>query len=167
MNELNDRFLNSLQIPSNYNTTDHEQSSSASASASPLMSPTTQNQPSANAFNTNSSSASSSSQSNTMQSDRPQATENKNAKEPCTIYKINLDFLNHAKSRVNKNFFMNQLCENSMRTIQRDISNYSSQFIFNDNDDTKPNMNSIYQKIISSNVSPPVLLNCCKALLFD
>jgi hypothetical protein len=46
---------------------------------------------------------------------------------------------------------MNQLCENSMRTIQRDISNYSSQFIFNDNNDTKPNMISIYQKIISSN----------------
>ena len=75
----------------------------------------------------------------------------KNSKEPCTIYKINLDFLNHKKYKVNQNFIMNQLCENSMRTIQRDISNYSSQFIFNDNNDTKPNMISIYQKIISSN----------------
>lgn len=45
----------------------------------------------------------------------------------------------------------NQLCENSTRTIQRELSNYSSQFIFTDQNDM-PKQYSIYQKIISSNV---------------
>ena len=70
-------------------------------------------------------------------------------KEPCTIYKISLEFLIASNYKVNKKF--NQLCENSKRTIQRDISDYSSQFIFNDYDDLLK-VNPIYQNIISSNL---------------
>ena len=49
-------------------------------------------------------------------------------------------------------FIFNQLCENSTRTIQRDTSNFSSQFIFND--DEMPKQYSVYQRIINaSNVN--------------
>ena len=70
-------------------------------------------------------------------------------KQPCTIYKINLNFLNKSSERQVEKF--NELCENSKRTIKRDTSNYSSQFIFNDQDEIAKKY-SIYQKIISSNV---------------
>lgn len=69
-------------------------------------------------------------------------------KEPCTIYKICLDFLIASNYKVHKKF--NQLCEDSKQTIQRDISDYSSQFMFNENDDALK-MNPIYKNIISSN----------------
>lgn len=71
------------------------------------------------------------------------------AKTPSSIYKINLDFLDQSNLKNNEKF--NQLCENSKRTIQREISNFSSQFIFTDQEDM-PRQYSIYQKIISSNV---------------
>ncbi|RNA22577.1 GTPase-activating Rap Ran-GAP domain 3 [Brachionus plicatilis] len=70
------------------------------------------------------------------------------SKPPCSIYKINLDFLDHSNIRAKEKF--NQLCENSTRTIQREINNCSSQFIFTDQDEM-PKQYSIYQKIISSN----------------
>lgn len=70
------------------------------------------------------------------------------SKPPCSIYKINLDFLDHSKQAREK---FNQLCENSTRTIQREINNRFSQFIFTDQDEM-PKQYSLYQKIISSNV---------------
>lgn len=77
--------------------------------------------------------------------------------KPCSIYKINLDFLRQSSHKAADKFVFNQLCENSTRTIQREISNYSSQFMFynnesSDNDATTNKHNSIYRKIISSNV---------------
>jgi hypothetical protein len=69
-------------------------------------------------------------------------------KIPSTIYKINLDFL--IQSGSNEKF--NQLCENSARTIKREMSNFSSQFIFSDQDDLTNSKHSIYHQIISSNV---------------
>ena len=74
------------------------------------------------------------------------------SKQPCTIYKINLDFLKNTSAKSNEKFVFNQLCENSTRTIQREISNYSSQFIFTEPDETTKH-NSIYRRIIASNVS--------------
>lgn len=71
------------------------------------------------------------------------------AKPPCAIYKINLDFLTQSAVKSAEKF--NQLCENSSRTIKREISNFTSQFIFTDQEDM-PKQYSIYQKIISSNV---------------
>jgi len=73
-------------------------------------------------------------------------------KNPCTIYKIKLDFLNQSNLKTSDKFIFNQLCENSTRTIQRDTSNFSSQFIFND--DEMPKQYSVYQRIINaSNVN--------------
>jgi hypothetical protein len=72
------------------------------------------------------------------------------SKEPCTIYKISLDFLNQSNMKTNDKFMFNQLCENSSRTIQRDVSNIASQFLFNDDELSK--QYSVYQKIINSNV---------------
>ena len=48
---------------------------------------------------------------------------------PCTIYRINLDFLIEKSSYEIK---FNQLCENSSRTIKRELNyeNLNSQFIF-------------------------------------
>lgn len=69
---------------------------------------------------------------------------------PCTIYKISLDFL--LQSNMAKVEKFNQLCENSMRTIQREISDFSSQFIFTEPNEIMPKQYSFYQKIISSNV---------------
>ena len=45
-------------------------------------------------------------------------------------------------------FIFNQLCENSTRTIQRDKSNFSSQFVFNDGE--MPKQYSVYQRIINT-----------------
>ncbi|CAF0797732.1 unnamed protein product [Brachionus calyciflorus] len=70
-------------------------------------------------------------------------------KHPFSIYKINLDFLHNSNDKTNEKF--NQLCENSTRKIQREITNCSSQFIFTDKDVIMPKQYSIYQKIISSN----------------
>ena len=73
-------------------------------------------------------------------------------KQPCTIYKINLDFLKNTNAKSSEKFVFNQLCENSTRTIQREISNFSSQFIFTEADEATKH-NSIYRRIIASNVS--------------
>jgi hypothetical protein len=71
-------------------------------------------------------------------------------KAPCTIYKLNLDFLIQPNVKNSEKF--NQLIENSTRTIKRDLSNFSSQFLFT-NDEEKNRQYSIYQRIISANVS--------------
>jgi hypothetical protein len=71
-------------------------------------------------------------------------------KAPCTIYKLNLDFL--VQSSVKNSEKFNQLIENSTRTIKRDLSNFSSQFLFT-NDEEKNRQYSIYQRIIASNVT--------------
>lgn len=76
-----------------------------------------------------------------------------NSKEPCTIYKISLDFLNRSNTKTNDKFYFNQLCEDSTRVIQRDISNIASQFIFNENDNEMSRQYSVYQRIINSNVN--------------
>ena len=73
------------------------------------------------------------------------------AKPPSSIYKISLDFLTQMGQKSNEKF-RHQLCENSTRTIQREISNFSSQFLFANEDETSKQY-SIYQKIISSNVN--------------
>lgn len=79
-------------------------------------------------------------------------------RETCTIYKINLDFLNQSNMKTSDKFIFNQLCEDSSRTIQRDVSNLTSQFIFNDNDEMARQY-SVYQRIINSNVIiKPVLI---------
>jgi len=54
---------------------------------------------------------------------------NSNKMFPCSIYKINLDFLVEKSSYEIK---FNQLCENSSRTIKRELNyeNLNSQFIY-------------------------------------
>jgi hypothetical protein len=87
--------------------------------------------------------------------------------EMCTIYKIDLNFLNRqlinknkgsgdknsSKSKIAENIVFNQLCETSKRTIQREINNMNPRFLFNDQNFKQNHKNSIYKNIINSNVS--------------
>jgi hypothetical protein len=87
--------------------------------------------------------------SNTISSNLYGNTKLHHTKTPCTIYNLNLDFL--VQSNVKHSEKFNQLIENSTRTIKRDLSNFSSQFLFT-NDEEKNKQYTIYQRIISSNV---------------
>jgi hypothetical protein len=135
-----ERFLNSFVISvsnpsSNSNNSSSSNNQSNQNDDSPPSSPSAQENSSSSFFPNPVGS------SNKSQQQQP-------AKPPCSIYKISLDFLTQTSQKANDNF-RHQLCENSTRTIQREISNFSSQFLFaNDESETS----KIYQKIISSNV---------------
>jgi len=152
LNELSDRFFNSFQINVPANPTAEE--------FSPPISPKHGNnqliqtfQPTTETNNTSQANSLNSKLNGNTNNNTDTYTRHTQLKEPCTIYNINVNFLNCSpSSRNNNKFFINQLVENSTRTIKRDTSNYSSQFAFNDSDDM-PQKNSIYQKIIASNVS--------------
>jgi hypothetical protein len=147
-NELSmaDRYLNSFVISvtnpasSNSAATSNAYSSQMTNDESPPSSPSTQEN-SAPSFFPNPLNS---------QNSKMQLQPQQQAKPPCSIYKISLDFLTQTSQKLSENF-RHQLCENSTRTIQREISNFSSQFLFAANDETETS--KIYQKIISSNVS--------------
>ncbi len=155
LNELSDRFFNSFQI--NINANPNSYTDEFSPPISPMhgsnqLPPQLVTETSNNANQTHSTTNTGSANLKFNLNNNNSDTNIRQLKEPCTIYNINLNFLNSsASSRSNKKFFINQLVENSTRTIKRDTSNYSSQFVFNDSDDM-PQKNSIYQKIITSNV---------------
>jgi hypothetical protein len=145
-----ERYLNSFVIsvtnPSsgggtNNSSSSNNQSSNNQNEDSPPSSPSAQENSSSSFFASPAANAQSKSQQQPA------------AKPPCSIYKISLDFLTQTSQKASDNF-RHQLCENSTRTIQREISNFSSQFLFA-NDDSETS--KIYQKIISSNVSQKFL----------